>query len=478
MDDSGLRESRVNCATSQGLPVQGTIIQLGQHEVVFEVFSPGAVIQVSEVLREFKVQLGERLAYTGRAVVKNVVHTGMKMVCAVALDEAWSLQFSDADLEPGRMRTLFKEHLHQWHKLYLIRPEYKLQIADMETFFAELRVWLDQVELGLRAAAPKKGEEFLNDVAEEIGASVLPAVDALFDKFEHIAKAVEPSASPVHRAYMQRRLHPLLMGAPFPHRTFTKPLGYAGDYEMVGMIARNRPEGASLYAKVVHLCFVRQPPAVAHRNRLSYLTQRLVEETARLASEGRPMRVFCLACGPAVEIQDFLRTQEASNRTEFTLLDFNEETIQHVTAVFRDLKRQFSRRTPVQFIQRSVHQLIKEASRSRDPSKARPNPNDGQHDFVYCAGLFDYLTDAVCQRLMTLLYDWVSPGGVLLATNVAPFNPVQVGTEHLLDWHLICRKGPALQALRPTQVTPEDFQIRSDMTGVNLFMEARKPQHG
>jgi extracellular factor (EF) 3-hydroxypalmitic acid methyl ester biosynthesis protein len=257
--------------------------------------------------------------------------------------------------------------------------------------------------------------------------------------------------------------------APFAHRTFTKPLGYAGDYEMVNMIARNRPEGASLYAQVVNLWFVRQPPAAAHRNRLKHLTKRLVEETARVVSAGRPARIFSIACGPAVEIQDFLREQELSNRAELTLLDFNEETLQHVTGALNQLRLKYQRRTPIQFVKRSVHQLIKDSVRVTASTPSQ------QYDFVYCAGLFDYLTDTVCQRLMTLLYDWVAPGGLLLATNVEPSNPMRQVMEHVLDWTLIYRRGPQLQALRPSQVEPNDFLITTDMTGVNLFMEARKP---
>ncbi|HTF42660.1 MAG TPA: class I SAM-dependent methyltransferase, partial [Terriglobales bacterium] len=153
-------------------------------------------------------------------------------------------------------------------------------------------------------------------------------------------------------------------------------------------------------------------------------------------------------------------------------LDFNEETLEYVAAVFKDLTAKLSRRTPVQFVKRSVHHLLKESMRSAASSSTQ------QYDFIYCAGLFDYLTDAVCQRLMTLLYDWVAPGGLLLATNVESSNPMRFGMEHLLDWHLIYRSGPQLQALRPTQVAPEDFVIRADITGVNLFMEARKPNDG
>ncbi len=472
MDEAAIKESRVVCENSQGLKISGTILQLGRHEVVFEVYSPVAVIQMSEALREFKIELRDRTAYSGRAIVKNLVHTELKVVCAAALDEGWQLQFTPEELQPDRMPALFKEQLREWQKLYLIRPEYKLQIADMENFFIELRLWLDQVELGIRTAPSGNGRQLEDEVAQELGAAILPAIDALFEKFEDLAEKLELAVRPVHRMYMQRRLHPLLLCAPFAHRTFTKPLGYAGDYEMVAMIARNSPEGGSLFAKIVNLWFVRQAPAEAHRNRLQHLTQRLVEETLRAARPGRPARIFSLACGPAVEILNFVREHEISNRAELTLLDFNEETLQQVTAALTDLKAKQSRRTPVQFIKRSVHNLLKESSRTA------VRPGGQQYDFVYCAGLFDYLTDAVCQRLMTLLYDWVAPGGLLLATNVEPSNPMRHGMEHLLDWHLIYRKGPQLQKLRPTQVAPEDFVVRADITGVNLFMEARKPKDG
>ena len=469
INDAGIKESRVICENSQGLEINGAIVHLGRHEVVFEVYAPTAVIQSSEVLREFKIELRGKTAYSGRAVVKNLVHTELKIVCAVALDDAWQPQFSPEELQPERLQNLFKEHLREWQKLFLIRPEYKLHVADMENFFTELRLWLDQVEMSVGAGSQSNRGLPLNGLAQKLGASILSSIDALFGKFEHLANGLEPGVRAVHRVYVQRRLHPLLLCAPFAHRTVTKPLGYAGDYEMVNMIARNRAEGESLYAKVINLWFVHQAPAVAHRNRLQHLTQRLVEETARVASKGRNARIFSVACGPAIELQNFVREHELSNRAELTLLDFNEETLQHATAAFKELKTKLSRRTPVEFVKRSVHHLLKE---SAAPATRR---SQQQYDFVYCAGLFDYLTDAVCQRLMTLLCEWVAPGGLLLATNVEPSNPMRQVMEHVLDWQLIYRTGPQLQVLRPTQVTPEDFVVRADITGVNLFMEARRP---
>ena len=95
------------------------------------------------------------------------------------------------------------------------------------------------------------------------------------------------------------------------------------------------------------------------------------------------------------------------------------------------------------------------------------------HDYVYCAGLFDYLTDQVCAKLMGLMYDWLAPGGLLIITNVEPRNPLRHGMEHLLDWHLIYRDAPQLLKLKPASA--EDVRVLSDDTGVNVFMEIRKP---
>lgn len=476
MAETGTNESRVVCENSQGLEIDGTIIHLGRDEVVFEVYSPSAVIQSSEVLREFKIELRDQTAYSGRAVVKNVVHTELKVVCAAALDGGWQPQFCANELRSGQMQGLFTEHLRQWQRHYRIRPEYKLHLADMESFFSELRLWLDQVDLRIRAASAVDYVQFQNDAAQELGASVLPSIDALFEKFEEIVADVEPADRPLYRRFMQQRLHPLLLCAPFVHRAYTKPLGYAGDYEIVNMIARNSPEGTSLFAKVANLYFVRQAPAIAHRNRLSRLTRRLVEESARVGVEGRPVRIFNLACGPAFELQTFLREHELSNRAEITLLDFNEETINYVTNTFRELKVKCSRRTPVSCVQRSVHQLLRESV--RNPAV---RGNGQQYDFVYCAGLFDYLTDSVCQRLITLLYEWLAPGGSLLITNVdATLNDLRsfrYSLEFLLDWHLIYRSSYQFGRLVPDSLRAESH-LKSDETGVNLFLELRKPNDG
>src|SRR6185436_4876956 len=104
-------------------------------------------------------------------------------------------------------------------------------------------------------------------------------------------------------AYIKRLIHPLVLSSPFAFRSVQKPLGYAGDYQMVNMILGDPHQGGSLFGKVLNRWFIKQPPAEAHRNRIKYLTQKLVEETARVSAQGKAARIFNLDCGPSQEIQ-------------------------------------------------------------------------------------------------------------------------------------------------------------------------------
>jgi extracellular factor (EF) 3-hydroxypalmitic acid methyl ester biosynthesis protein len=314
--------------------------------------------------------------------------------------------------------------------------------------------------------------EVERQAAQEIGASVVPAFTAMHERLESLSEGIEADLRPAHQNFASRQLHALMMCSPFAYRTYHKPLGYAGDYEMVNMIVRDPYEGASLYAKVVNLWFLSQWPARAHRNRIQYLKELLTQEALRGAREGRVIRVLNLGCGPAQEVQEFIASNSLCEQTQFTLLDFNEETIRHTTGVLEECKRRYGRRTSLQIQKQSVQRILKERSKLvvEGPEK--------KYDLIYCAGLFDYLPDRTCRQLMNVFYDWLAPGGLVAATNVDDCKPFRHMLEFVLDWHLIYRSERKGLALAPDRVSPEAVSLRRDPTAVNLFIEVRKDGHG
>jgi extracellular factor (EF) 3-hydroxypalmitic acid methyl ester biosynthesis protein len=276
--------------------------------------------------------------------------------------------------------------------------------------------------------------------------------------------------------YLRRQLHPYLLGSPFAMRAYTKPLGYAGDYGMVAMMLRSPAEGETLYAKLINCWLVSQAPAAAHRHRVAYLKEKLIEESVRVQALGRQLRVFNLGCGPADEVQQFLTTEPLSARVKMTLLDFNDETLAHLKGRLEEIQRTTRRGEGVKLIKKSVQQVLKESLR---PARERPAE---QYDYVYCAGLFDYLPDEVCKRLMNIFYEMLAPGGLLVATNVsAAMNesfPFRYSMEHMLDWHLIYRDGADFARVAPDHAATGDVRVIEEAIGVNIMLEVRKPDHG
>ena len=467
MDVVKVQDSSVSFHSSAGTEVRATLLRLTRHLAVFEVYSLGGGLRMSEVLTEFKIVMNDRPVYSGKAIVRNLVDTGLLLVCEASLDESWiDIDFS---FSGSALKEEFRSLIHEWQKIYRVLPDYKVLAADMHTFLTDLRLWVEQVELGVRSSPSEDRLQMERRVGDEIAESVFPFLDSLFEKFEALAAKLDPELHPVHCTYIRRLLHPLVLSSPFAFRSVQKPLGYAGDYELVNMILRDPHEGGSLFAKVLNRWFIKQPPAEAHRNRIKYLTQKLLEETARAAEEGRQARVFNLGCGPAKEVQEFLARQEVSDRAQFTLLDFNDETLMHVRSVLEGVKTEYRRATPLQFVKKSVAHILKGRGRSSEGS------GENKYDFIYCAGLLDYLPDTTCKQLASIFYDMLAPGGLLVTTNVDFCNPIRHWLGDILDWHLIYRNSGQMLALAPDRAGNEAARVHADATGVNLFLEIRKP---
>jgi extracellular factor (EF) 3-hydroxypalmitic acid methyl ester biosynthesis protein len=465
------RDLLVTCRNSLGAPVRATPVRLSRYTALLEIYNPHSILQLSEVLAEFRINIGERCVYAGRGVVSSLVNTGIMVMCEVTLDDGWL----DVDLfspiaQPERLREEFQGFISNWRRLQSISPAFKVAVADFQMLLTELRRWLDQVELGVRSEPVGVRADMERRVLTALETRIVDEANEWFGRFDAVAQEVDEEMRPAHRAYARRQIHPLVMCSPFVYRTFHKPLGYAGDYEMVNMILREPHEGATLFAKLVNALFLQNPPAQAHRNRIKHLQTRLIEEVRRVAATGRRARIFNLGCGPAREIQLFLAENGESDHADFTLADFNAETLAFAKGQLEELRTQHGRQTGLTFVEKSVHQLLKDALRPVDGTR------DGGYDMVYCAGLFDYVSDRVCRRLTELFYQMLSPGGLVLVTNVDASKPFRHSMDYLLEWHLIFRNREQMKTLLPDGLGDVGRTVLADPLAVNLYLEARKPQ--
>jgi len=455
----------VTFRNSQGEAARGSLTSLQRRALVMEIYNPYSIVQVSEVLSDLTIRSSDRNIYKGKAVVVSLLNTGLMAVVSVALIDEWS----DLNVVQGDLRQVKLEanrFISDWEARFKIRQSYQVTVSEFRAFLSETARWIDQADMidslpkmsdgrltdevftAIAEPLMMKGKEFL--VRLEAEASDLPEEDAL-----------------MHRSFAQTALHPLLLRAPFVYRTFVKPLGYAGDYEMVNQLLGDPRQGGSTYIQWVNAMFLRSAVAVAHRNRIDILVDFLKRARESALAAGRKLRILNVGCGPGIEVQRLIASGLDLSCLKFTLVDFSRETLDYTRARIEEMTALHGGGLEVEYVQESVHDLLKRPVRS-----AFGSLGEG-YDVIYCAGLFDYLSDKVCTRLIRYFVFRSLPGARLLLTNVHADNPERFGMEHLLEWHLIYRDEDQMRSVLSEVDAP--VKLYTDPTGVNLFAELDLP---
>lgn len=454
---------------SQGAALSANILRMRRYTISFEIYNPYSSVQLSEVLKDFRIRLNGQLIYEGEAVVSSIVNTGVLLVCEATLGNGWKeVDFLAGAVDGGGLVSQFDGFVDDWKRAHHVSADFKLNVADMQNLMIGMKRWLEQIDLGIRSKDTQDKESLEREVIAEIEGRMMEELSPQMGDFEASTRSVAVTDQPAHKFYVRRQMHPLMLCSPFAYRAFTKPLGYAGDYEMVNMMLRNPYEGSSLFAKMLNKVFLSIDPVQAHRNRIDYLVKTLKSEAERVVGKGRRLRVLNLGCGPAQELQRFIQNEEISDQCDFTLLDFNKETLDYTEGLLTDIKLKAARNCGLTMVERSVHQLLKQASRGDVDMQWE------SYDVVYCAGLFDYLSQKVCKKLVELFTKLLRADGLVIATNVASTNPRIGWMEYVVEWNLVYRNDWEMLDLIPLDGTVMKTDLKRDATGVNLFLEIRK----
>jgi extracellular factor (EF) 3-hydroxypalmitic acid methyl ester biosynthesis protein len=281
---------------------------------------------------------------------------------------------------------------------------------------------------------------------------------ALEDLFEDMSLRREEEAATwadIARSCLNHPLRHVLHQDPFTYRAFSKPRGYAGDAVMMDYIYGLGDTGqaareATPMGRAIFTHMATRPSARAVRYRRALLA-RLIDETA---SKGGG-RVFALASGHLreAEISDAVRTGALD---DFVAMDQDEASLAVVDRDYAPFG--------VRAIKGSVRQILGN------------KVNEGQFDFVYAAGLFDYLAAPVATALTRRLFDMTRSGGMLLIPNFAVGTRDTGYMESFMDWHLIYRTHAEMHALTAglpaSQLASVDVFDDDDAT--ITFMLARK----
>ena len=296
----------------------------------------------------------------------------------------------------------------------------------------------------------------LEAVYEDIRRGRIAAgLEDLFDDLS-VRREDAPEAWPEFaRTCLHHPLRRLLHQDPFTYRAFSKPRGYAGDAVMMDYIyglgeASTAARGATPLGRAIFAHMATRPSASAVRYR-RHLLATLIDRTAARGGDA----VFALAAGHLREVELSGAVQNGQI-TSFVAMDQDTASL---TVVARDYAR-----LGISAVSGSVRHILS--------GTAQP----GAFDFVYAAGLFDYLGTPVATALTCKLFDMTRSGGMLLIPNFKTGAPDTGYMEAFMDWRLIYRHHDDMRALAASLPADRvaDFEIFDDDDDAITFLLVSK----
>ena len=238
-------------------------------------------------------------------------------------------------------------------------------------------------------------------------------------------------------------------------RAYSKLHGYAGDYEIIDWIYQRHTTSSTHLARwddYFHQC--EAPTAV--RNRKAFfktaLAQRLEEHSSAPAIAG-PMRVLDLASGPCRDVAEFFDANPDAD-VDLVCVDQDVNAIRYARGLCHEYL------SHIEFVQKNVF---------RYRTKQR-------FDWIWSAGLFDYLEDEIFCKLLRRLGGLAAPGGQIVIGNFSETNP-SFDFMRFGEWHLNHRSAELLVRLAKRAGYDDDqVSVQQESLGVNLFLTIDLPE--
>jgi len=312
------------------------------------------------------------------------------------------------------------------------------------------------------------------DVSASIQKSIISSEGQNFLRFFHekveelnqIVKGFNQRAHQQHGFYFRRQLWHFILCCALMARTNLKPRGYAGDSEMMRMIYLDDYQGDTTFCKLMQKYTVSVPAAQSVRNRRTLIVDILHRfHAANCIAPQEKLRVLSVACGPAFEIEDILKSPHDFKTYHFTLLDQDPLALKEAKHYIYGIENKAHSRVQAEYVNLSVRLML-----AGEPAVH----NLGNYHFIYSMGLFDYLTTPVAKAVIEKLYRLLAPGGEMVIGNFHVSNPSKHFMEYWGDWYLIHRTDEEFKNLLP-ETSGAQVSLIFENTGSQMFLDLKKP---
>ncbi|GGF23848.1 hypothetical protein GCM10011611_32420 [Aliidongia dinghuensis] len=411
-----------------------------------------------------RLRVGDELLHEGEAEVRRVEPTSAGARMAIQLNSG----FLDVRRLVARHQEVLLERELDRAALPendLVPGEYRRHLSDILFMFREFRTIADRAEARIRAnggdVEGPEAQEFL----DRCEARLVPAWNAFWKRANALVEPLrqDPDALAATKRYTERVLTPEVMAGAIWRRSYEKPLGYPGDYQIMNQVYDWQRVGSTLYEKLQHRLGLENAACVATR---ADMVREAIDQEIRRAPE-RVTHIASLGCGSAREVIGYLDRDMMPGRANFTLVDQDQGALSYAYERTYPSVIRHGGTANLQCLNASFIQLLRTGELF---GKLPPQ------DLIYSVGLVDYFQARRAKTFIAALYEHLAPGGLLMIGNlkdsdISCFWPM----EFICDWTVVYRSHDDMRALAKGLGAAE-VDVRDDASGRVCTLYVRKPR--
>jgi extracellular factor (EF) 3-hydroxypalmitic acid methyl ester biosynthesis protein len=369
-----------------------------------------------------------------------------------------NLEKLQADFQNLPLILSYKDNIDQKFKDYTSDLIYDLRVY--KTFF-------DNLDLEYQFEPDHIKNEVQQAIMRTEGEKLLNYMDIKLDELKLLVKNYRKRDHEQHGFFFRKQLQDFIHSSAFMKRCNVKPRGYAGDSVMMSMIYSRSYYGESTFEKLMHKHPIEVSAAQAVRNRRRLIIDILNNiQSNRSHETTEKMNVLSVACGPAYETQDILKTPEDCQKYHFFLLDQDQKALTEAAEIISKKENELKTKISTTILNDSVRTMLA-LSRLKKKWEVTKFP------FIYSLGLFDYLTPPVAKAVLGNLFQLLEPGGEMVVGNFHVSNPNKHYMEYWVDWVLYHRTEDDLLDMM-TDISTAETKIIFEETGSQMFLHVKK----
>ncbi|MGE3759793.1 MAG: hypothetical protein AB7H97_18645, partial [Pseudobdellovibrionaceae bacterium] len=252
-----VRQDRIDCDPER------YSLQLPDTKIRVVNFSPfGVAVECSNDLKEeytdvlFLVDNYPISEVSLKKVRNHTSHEGRNIVAFAIVGSSLDV---DAALTLKALNESLDKNTETFVQSQTLNEEFRLATLEVKSVLSNLQEAVNSFAKSSFTSDISSLLHFEDRITGRVSQYFKQSLNPIYGKIETILKKVSATELPQYFEYFRQNVGEIMYQSAYAHRAYTKPKGYAGDFEMMNHVYKRELRGDSLFAKCLQRYFVDEP---------------------------------------------------------------------------------------------------------------------------------------------------------------------------------------------------------------------------